>query len=194
MDTEEIKKGDKVNLTLLVTDIVDFGGEKSITAELPTGRIFMIWQSDFEALSPANGTKNTEPAPKYEPCRKFRKRDIVEPCKGREVYACEWEDCVFHKLEGTYEVQADEKEGHVSVIEKETGIECYVSAFALELVTPVEELERYYIEHDSTGYAILDRQNVGYVAHFKEVQHPHAKEAAEAERDRLNAEHRKEQE
>ena len=62
----------------------------------------------------------------------------------------------------------------------------------LELVTTVEELERYYIEHDTTGYAIIDRQNVGYVAHYKAVQHPHAKEAAEAERDRLNKEYREE--
>lgn len=133
--------------------------------------------------------------PKYDPNRKFRKGDIVEPCKGREVYACEWEDCVFHKMDGKYEVQGDEKEGHVSVIDKETGIECYVSAFAIELVTPVEEREPYRVETGGYNRFRIKKGNLEY-AYFPFGEHcvlsmDEAKAAAEAERDRLNDEHRK---
>ena len=152
-------------------------------------------------------------APKCDPNRLFRKGDIVEPRKGREVYACEWEDCCFHKLDGKYEVQVDESEGHVSVIDDKTGIDCYVSAFALELVTPVEEREPYYIiqttsENSFDICCVKNGQKVvrqsffyaegmhegresGCYAEFTESE---AKAAAEAERDRLNDEWRKERE
>ena len=149
-----------------------------------------------------------ETAPKYDPSRLFRKGDIVEPRKGREVYACEWEDCVFHKLKGTYKVCNDEREGHVSVIDKETGVDCYVSVFALELVTPVEEMERYVIIHneremyyevcwkdDDEGVMtgrVRCRATYWYHQPPQTYSQKEAKAAADAECDRLNAEYRKE--
>lgn len=134
--------------------------------------------------------------PKYDPNRKFRKGDIVEPCKGREVYACELEDCVFHKMDGKYKVQGDEKEGHVSVIDKKTGIECYISAFALKLVIPVEEQVSFRVGNfpvDGEWHVWKDYLGkTEIVSAYKIDTHPNAYEAAEAERDRLNAKHRKE--
>lgn len=136
-----------------------------------------------------------QPAPKDDPCRLFKKGDKVQPRAGRDVYACEWEDAVFHKLTGVYELESDEKEGHVTILDKETGIECYVSVFAVELVTPVEELEPYYVKDDGTHYVVGKRPEepeIVYLAEYSKDRHPHAKEAAEAECARLNAEHRKE--
>lgn len=141
---------------------------------------------------------NCKKPTKYDPNRLFRKGDIVEMDNhGRDIAASMKKAGV--ELGKRYTVTRDESTesngrysiGYVSFI-GDDGIEHNSMFFWLKLVTPVEEIERYYIEHDTTGFAIVDRLNVGYVAHFKAVQHPHAKEAAEAERDRLNAEYRKE--
>ena len=60
----------------------------------------------------------------------------------------------------------------------------------LELVTPIEESEPYYVEDCYDAYCVC--RDSMHVVDFNTARHPHAKEAAEAERDRLNAEHRKE--
>ena len=60
----------------------------------------------------------------------------------------------------------------------------------LELVTPVEELEPYTVVE---SYGRTDVMKGDYIIATYTDSHPHAKEAAEAERDRLNAEYRKEQ-
>jgi hypothetical protein len=200
---EDIKVGQKYKLELLCIH----SGEKVIIFETPTGDHIPLRNGDRECVTSINpyeplklviSNRIPETAPKYDPCRKFRKGDIVEPRKGREVYACEWFDCVFHKLEGTYKVCDDEREGHVSVIDKETGEDCYVSSFALELVTPVEERESYSVKE---SIFIKDEWQVWkdggdktqtLIATYT-LAHPNAKKAAAAERDRLNAEYRKEQ-
>jgi hypothetical protein len=65
-------------------------------------------------------------------------------------------------------------------------------AVYLELVTPVEELEQYRVVDAYTHFDVADKYMKTVVSYSK-VHHPSAKAAAEAERDRLNKEWRKEQ-
>ena len=62
----------------------------------------------------------------------------------------------------------------------------------IELVTPVEELEPYSVVDAHTHWDVADK-DMKTVATYSKGFHPNAKAAAEAERDRLNAEWRKEQ-
>lgn len=136
----------------------------------------------------------TPTPPKYDPCRLFKKGDIVEPVErdGREVPdgAPVGEKCT---------VVESEKNGIVC-IRYDAGSEHYIHEipyFHLELVTPVEELEPYRVE--TGGYKRWSVKK-GDLFHSQYPFGEHcvfnmneAKAAAEAERDRLNAEYRKEQ-
>lgn len=70
-----------------------------------------------------------------------------------------------------------------------------VPFYYLKLITPVEELAPYYVDEWETGWTVNKKLPNGdyHITCSYEHYHPHAKEAAEAERDRLNAEYRKEQ-
>ena len=198
MNPEEIKVGNKINIEALVIRKLH-SEEQLITCELPTGLQFHIWQRDFEALSPANGIKNTEPAPKYDPCRKFRAGDIVEPCqvKGR------WLSEAWKNSAGVhFTVATDEDEiGTMCVKYTDSVIDRCADAVYFQLVTPVEELEPYSVHESDTinGFDIMrdglcvmtfpyGPKEAGYYRNKLA-----AKEAADAECDRLNAEYRKEQ-
>jgi hypothetical protein len=61
----------------------------------------------------------------------------------------------------------------------------------LELVEPVEEQEPYSVVDAHTHWDVADK-DMKCVVTYSKLHHPNAKAAAEAERDRLNAEHRKE--
>ena len=70
--------------------------------------------------------------------------------------------------------------------------------YFLELVTPVEEIEPYRVETGGYNRFRIKKGNLEY-SYFPFGEHcvlgmDEAKAAAEAERDRLNAEYRKEQE
>ena len=136
--------------------------------------------------------------PKYDPCRPFRVGDIVTPIErdGREVPdgTPEGEECT---------VVESEKDGIVC-IRYDAGSEHYlheIPYFHLELVTPVEERNRggagpYYVKETASVYEVFNRnENNSSVAIFFKSQYSieKAKERAEEECDRLNAEHRKEQ-
>ena len=72
---------------------------------------------------------------------------------------------------------------------------CYeVPWFHLVLVTPVEELGPYFVAYDDKFYHVHKKGEDAALAVYYEAKHPHAKEAAEAECDRLNAEFRKDYE
>ena len=146
---------------------------------------------------PENGIKNTEEAPKHNPCRKFRKGDMVRYCApdGR-IYADRGSLREHIKNRDLTHVVRDEQEnGRVGVydpLDEENSY--YVPAHSLELVTPVEKLEPYCVRKYSTFYAVEKYNNhkdrpATYDIYF----HQNAKAAAEAERDRLNEEYRKEQ-
>ena len=137
-----------------------------------------------------NGIKNTETAPKYDPNRIFRKGDKVKavPRHGRIPNDSVPKDVIL-------EVIADERDGIVKVLHKMgVVLEIFnVYALYLELVTPVEELEPYYVEDGALSVMVNSRSNERVVCcSFHKNVHPNPKAAAEAERDRLNAEHRKE--
>ena len=188
MNPEEIKVGDKINIESLVIRKLH-SEEQLITCELPTGLQFHIWQRDFEALSPANGIKYTEPAPKYDPCRKFREGDIVEPCsvKGR------WLSEAWKNRKGIhYEVTSDEDDDCVMWVQDADSLHPKdVEAVFFQLVTPIEELEPYSVVDAHTHWDVADK-NMKTVATYSKGYHPHAKEAAEAECARLNEAYRKE--
>lgn len=126
--------------------------------------------------------------PKYDPCRPFRVGDIVTPIErdGREVPngAPVGEKCT---------VVEPEKNGLV-LIYYAAGCELHtreIPFYHLELVTPVEELEPYNVFFE--GRFVHVRKGERVFVSFNLNAHPHAKEAAEAECARLNAEYRKEQ-
>ena len=137
-----------------------------------------------------NGRKNTETAPKHDPCRKFRKGDEVEVsrCKGRAI--------IPSKLKVGDKLKVCENEGTDSIhlyVKDSDGRRYFIDPAYVTLVTPVEELEPYIVTYDDKFYHIHKHGEEASIAVYSEARHPHAKEAAEAERDRLNAEHRKEQ-
>lgn len=130
-----------------------------------------------------------ENKPKYDPCRPFKKGDIVEPvaCNGRAPL-------YLRKYIGTKQVvECDEDiNGIVGIV----GDVEAVSAAFLKLVTPVEELEPYCVKETTSVYEVFNRnENNSSVAIFFKSQYSigKAKERAEAERDRRNAEYRKEE-
>lgn len=149
----------------------------------------------FDPFNMQNGIKNTAPAPKYDPNRLFRKGDKVEhhPRNGRRGSS----DIPNGK---TLTVIEDEVLYEwIYLTDGDNDYSC--DPAYLELVTPVEELEISRVFNDKKmGAWIVTKDNFTHayfpyrcevsdnIANSKEE----AKEAAEAERDRLNAEHRKE--
>lgn len=156
MEQEEIKVGEKYNFTLIATGKAEYG--LPATFETPTGRQVIIRPDDFEAVSPANGIKNTEPEPKYDPRRKFRKGDIVEPCevKGR------WFGTAWKNRSGIqFTVTKDEDEEGVMWVEDPDSLHPKdVEAVFFQLATPVEELEQHSIEK-----AVMTRDGLEEVIH-----------------------------
>lgn len=132
--------------------------------------------------------------PKHDPCRRFKKGDKVEytPRNGRDFFDMPWVYDAAVVIEdedriGSVVVRFTFNYGKPSVHK--------VPWYYLQIVTPVEELEPYYVKDDGTHYVVGKRPiepEIVYLAEFAKHVHPHAKEAAEAECDRLNAEYRKE--
>lgn len=188
MDFKDFIIGEKYNISALAIE-GSFAMKKYAVFKLPTGRILLLRAEDFEAVSHENGIKNTETAPKYDPNRLFRKGDKVKAVlrHGRIPNDGVPKDAILEVIE-------DERDGIVKVLHKMGVIlEIFnVYALYLELVTPVEELEPYSVVDAHTHWDVADK-NMKTVATYSKGHHPHAKEAAEAERDRLNAEYKKEQ-
>lgn len=187
MDTKEIKIGEKYKLELLCI----YNAGKVITFETPTGDHLPFRERDLECVSPA--------APKYDPCRPFKKGDIVEPvaCNGRAPLC-------LRKYIGTKQVvECDEdNNGVVGIV---GDVEAVFAAF-LKLITPIEELEPYYVSTniDCSTCTIFKRvgekkfvHSAYYFVHGKGCSNAilgiiEAQDAAETECKRLNAEYRKE--
>lgn len=130
-------------------------------------------------------------SPKYDPCRKFRKGDIVEPCqvKGR------WMSVTWAERSGIhYTVTEDEdKDGIITIVkDPDCNLPSIASAVFFKLVPPVEELDPYGVSENIHGWIVFKDTPGNVVANFNNT-HPNAKAAAEAECARLNAEYRKEQ-
>ena len=131
----------------------------------------------------------TENKPKYDPCRLFRKGDKVRIVKhnGRKFDAAP----PTFQLGKVYRVDEDEDTENCYVMLQSCDLYYAHPVAFLELVTPVEELEPYKLIDSPKTYNIV--RDIAMVMTIHKKSHPNAKAAAEAERDRLNAEHRKEQ-
>ena len=202
MNIEDIKVGETYNVRVTVTG---FNLAKNAVAVWACGGHPCYFPlEDFSPISPENGIKNTETAPKYDPNRLFRKGDKVRVVEwnGRKYYDSDHGTRLETGcLAEIWEDEKDEQEeGYVSVIFQEyirSVPPCY-----LELVSPIEELEISRVFNDiKMGAWIVTKDNFTH-AYFpyrmlmsdniaNSIQE--AKAAAEAERDRLNAEWRKEQ-
>lgn len=135
-------------------------------------------------------------APKYDPCRKFRKGDKVRVVEwsGRNP-VLPFMDCKLGDI-GTV-IKDEETTSFFVRLHLEGKYEKDMPYCHLELVTPVEELEPYFIKEDKIElwWEVWKRdEEVGglLVALFSTGEHPNSKAAAEAECARLNAEYRKE--
>lgn len=148
-----------------------------------------------EPIDPENGIKNTETAPKYDPNRLFCKGDKVRlvQCNGRNPFDS-FNGIEYPPDETIYTADGDEYDnGKVELYSMDSCDVFEIHHSNLELVTPVEELEPYFVAPSSItdAWRIVDTRIGATVATIFKA-HPHAKAAAEAERDRLNAEWRKE--
>ena len=195
MKPEHIKVGQKYNFTLLATGKPE--NEYPATFETPTGNIVIISHDDFEAVSPINPytslelfkiTELPEVAPKYDPCRLFKEGDRVKP---RKLFGRCYSKATARIIGKICTVLHDEIEHYTVSIRWDEG-ECNIDPAYLELVTPVEELEPYEVTESSDYYGVDKDDLEVEAAIFWKKSHPNAKAAAEAERDRLNAEYRKE--
>ena len=151
----------------------------------------------FDPFNMQNGIKNTENAPKYDPNRLFRERDRVEVVKNKGRIGNSTIPVGTHAT-----VVRDEDEYDWVFIKADNCDKLLtIDAAYLKLVTPAEELEISRVFNDKKmGAWIVTKDNFTHayfpyrcevsdnIANSKEE----AKAAAEAERDRLNAESRKE--
>ena len=133
--------------------------------------------------------------PKYDPYREFQEGDKVKLKThfGRKPF-----DSFLGKEytpDGTvFTVLREEwNTGNVDIFYKDASDAFSVHFSNLELITPIEELEPYEVTESTDYFAVSHRVTGDAVSTFWKEWHPNPKEAAEAERDRLNAEHRKEQ-
>jgi hypothetical protein len=192
MNTEEMKKLEKDARELILAI-----AEKTLKTLKDNG--LLKEPSSLQKLSFSNpeirAFLEKFKGPKYDPCRPFRKGDIVEPCQVKGRWLSEaWKDRAGIRFIVTMSEDAD---GRMLVKDPDSIIDRYADAVYFQLVTPVEELEPYYVKDDGTHYVVGKRPEepeIVYLAEYSKDRHPHAKEAAQAECDRLNAEYRKEQE
>jgi hypothetical protein len=144
-----------------------------------------------------NGVKNTETSPKYDPNRPFRKGDKVRAVeyKGRKGTDC---PDFTGKI---YTVSQEEKSNKLLKLTDGFFV-YYIDPAYVKLVTPIEELEPYSVSlrqeltvDDTYPYCAVIDHDGNEVARFycEQYEEGKARAAAEAERDRLNAEYRKEQ-
>jgi hypothetical protein len=203
MDNEYIKVGETYYVRV---QVAEKKGDKIITRTVSEKGIFLeeatttFFGKEALAFTPINSypplfhmTKVPETFPKYDPNRKFRKKDKVRVIRrdGRI-------GSTSIKVGDTAIVEEAEDDDNIVVLRnpspKGQPFICIHSLF-LELITPVEELEPYCVEEETLCWLVLNERIRGkaIVCEFIKKFHPNAKAAAEAERDRLNAEYRKEQ-
>lgn len=196
MTEDELKgltMGDKVHVRAEVLYVYKNGSQCMVAVYDESGYRdrFYVKAGDVYRALPGK----TEGAVKDVACRLFRKGDKVQPRSGKTVLASEYGFVTFHELAGQYEVNEDEARGTVTLIVN--GHACFVSAFALELITPVEELEKWGVYHDKDGSAFEVKtedhmETAGVIFYGPGIRtEEEAEKEAEEMHDRLNAEWRK---
>ncbi len=179
-------------------DIIDIRG--FVNLPLCNGNILVELRYEFDHRTlPAYQRISTEfislppEQPKHDPCRLFKEGDIVK----RRTVDGRTDPDVPEGINLTV-TTGEAKYGNVRVQEP-NGRSIVTKAVFLELITPVEELEPYRIgKSDYNGFVNIEKKGkiIAMIPYGKEL-HEHKTEeqalaTAEAERDRLNAEHRKE--
>lgn len=198
MSIERVKVGETYLLPITVTGIRISGWLNVVTLH---NYGFKLNPIEIDTLS-QNSIKNTEPTPKYDPCREFRAGDKVglKTNLGRNPY--DTFDGQEYIPDGTvFTVLRDERAGgHVDIFEKDESDAFTVHFSNLKLVTPVEELEPYSVVRPENYKCvrIMKGKRIHNAIPFDEdecvcLTLEQALAAAEAERDRLNANYRKAQ-
>lgn len=195
MNPQDLKQGQSY-LILAKFDEKDFYNEYDFVAAPSDYRLVLDEASVRQCVFlPSEPPTLVGSQPKHDPCRLFRKGDKVRVVEWNGRNYCDRDHHTELKTGCLAEIWDDERdeqeEGYVSVIYEEY-IRCVPPCY-LELVTPVEELKPYSVTYDNKFYHINKHGEEASIAVYSEARHPNAKAAAEAERDRLNAEHRKEQ-
>lgn len=184
---KQLKKGDEIFIRARYKTILDNGNVLfSHSLNYVCDRV-----AKTESFTHSSNVILPPPAPKYDPCRLFKKGDKVMLRKwcGRNpvIYGMN-----LFQLGEVLNVDEDEntkEEGLILV----SNAECKQSIHAcyLDLITPVEELEPYNVDHNQYGWHVEKDGEI--IATYNDERRPNAKEAAEAECKRLNDEYRKEQ-
>lgn len=192
---ERLQAGDTITYQFTGT-IRDFGADFDLYLKDADGH--ETYHTSNELRHMTVGEVSAE-QPKHDPTRLFKKGDVVEyrPKDGRANP---------NLLVGRrYKVSVDEPcdSGIVQVeCDGLRHIDTFVAYNNIELVTPVEELEPYSVhaivgDNGKTAFFAVRKGDVSVAAFFCDTSRAFTEEqaraAAEAERDRLNAEHRKEQ-
>lgn len=150
----------------------------------------------FFPITSENSVKNSEPAPKHDPCRLYREGDKVRYIK-RNGRFCPGSHAYERHLSLLGTVIRDEKPNYSVFVNFEHCSDDYrIDPAYLELVKPVEEQERYVVEPSDIAWFVVDTKHQAGTLNavmFINAIHPNAKAAAEAECARLNADCRKEQ-
>ncbi len=192
MNIEDIKVGETYLLPVVVT-AMDNGAWLDATTNKGT-YYYRLAPSETKTLRPIM----QENSPKYDPNRLFREGDEVRVIEkdGRTVHdplnGGIWRVARNERTGGAHEMSVlvnliyeDEKIAH----------QIHVPFYFLELVTPVEELEPYSVR-ESDAFDIVRDGKIVMTIPFTEDDYytfEQAKAAAEADRDRLNAEWREKQ-
>ncbi len=137
-----------------------------------------------------------EPTPKHDPCRKFRKGDIVEPCAVNGRWCSHvWED----RSSRHYEVAEaeDPLTAQMEVKDPDSPYTFLVHAAFFKLITPMEGYFRVDGDEDEQEFYV--KKGAFFVASYGYgpddfYKKEEAKAAAQAECDRLNELYRKEME
>ena len=193
---QNLKIGDKIKLAEPLTVIDPKGVSEKILAQTQEGHLVFVEPHETQLAEPAPSEASHDEATaqvgKYDPCRLFKERDKVRPIvhKGR-IFSLYWKNLIGKTLTVT---KSEDAFGSPEVNGQP------IDPAYLELIIPVEEMEPYMVKelkdsfivyHDCTKIVLND---TSLLAKFMKASHPNAKAAAQAECDRLNAEHRKEQE
>lgn len=207
INIEDIKVGETYNVRMFVSHyskgiiscctVIGYDEVDGIQC----GEEYDICHDEIAAFSPVTSApKYSEPAPKYDPNRLFKKGDKVRVVErdGRDYI--DYDPYTNIQKSEIYTVLENENEvidgGCVDIIIGKGNIEQEIPFYFLELVTPVEELEPYYVRiggfNDEWHLWRIDNPNERTLIASFNKSHPHAKAAAEAECKRLNDEYRKE--
>jgi hypothetical protein len=183
LNIEDIKVGETYNVRVKVIGIAkNFVDVIYVDDEGISG--LHIGKRRAGILRPISPEKNTEPSPKYDSFRKFRKGDIVEPEKVNGRLPKTLMECYRYKVLTDEEKNGDFLQVKLAPsLSKGTSVYCefFADVSYLRLVIPVEEREPYSVGGSIDG-CILYKNGEHYAEFVNSID-------AERACKLLNAEH-----